>query len=102
MSDRTPGTLIEYILPEDNPEEDFIEFYSQFNLLLAPVAFGLSYYRNRDFKWAFIHAVLAAPYVAYVIVDAAAREEAEMLLEAGEDLRERAGEKLAEKKEQLW
>lgn len=72
-------TLLEYVLPEDVPEkdEDFIQFYSEFNLLLTPVAFGLSYARNKSLKWAAIHTLLAAPYVAYVLVDVFARKEAE-------------------------
>ena len=76
--------LLDYVLPEEKPEADadFIEFYSQFNLLLTPVAFGLSYYRNQDLKWALIHTLLAAPYVAYVLVDTLAQEEAEVLLKA--------------------
>jgi hypothetical protein len=74
--------FIEYILPAEAPQEDedFIEFYSQFNLMLTPVAFGLSYYRNRSLKWAAIHTLLAAPYVAYVMVNVLSREETKELI----------------------
>ncbi len=76
MAKRNPS-VIEYILPADKPktDEDFIEFYSEFNLMLTPVAFMLSYYRNQSLKWAVIHTLLAAPYVAYVLVDVLAKED---------------------------
>jgi len=76
MAKRNPN-IIEYILPADKPKADgdFIEFYTQFNLMLTPVAFGVSYYRNQSLKWAFIHTLLAAPYVAYVLVDVLAKED---------------------------
>jgi hypothetical protein len=76
--------LIEYILPAEPPQEDedFIEFYSQFNLMLTPLAFGLSYYRNRDLKWAAIHTLLAAPYVAYVMVNVLSGEETKELIKS--------------------
>lgn len=84
--------MIEYILPKEAPreDEDFIEFYSQFNLMLTPVALVLSYYRNRSWKWAAVHTLLAAPYVAYVLVDVLAREESRELLKAEADLKKKA------------
>lgn len=65
---RKNAGLIEYVLPKDVPQRDveFMEFYSDFNTSMMPVAFLLSYHRNRSFKWAIIHTLLGAPYVAYV------------------------------------
>lgn len=85
MAKKNHGTVIEYFLPEDVPkaDEDFIEFYSQFNLMMTPLAFFMSYHRNHSLKWAAIHTMLAAPYVAFVVVDTFARKEAESLLEVG-------------------
>lgn len=93
MKARNNPTLLEYVLPADVPEEDedFIEFYSEFNLLLAPVAFGLSYSRNKSLKWAAIHTLLAAPYVAYVLVDVFARKEAEEALRLKKELDKKIG-----------
>ena len=84
-SRKSHGTLIEHFLPEDHPkaDEDFLEFYSQFNLMLTPIAFFMSYHRNQSLKWAAIHTMLAAPYVAFVLVDTFARKEAETILEVG-------------------
>lgn len=65
------GSMIEKVLPKDIPEKDadFMEFYSQFNTSMMPIAFVLSYYRNKSYKWALIHTLFGAPYVAYVLTE---------------------------------
>jgi hypothetical protein len=68
------NTWLAQVLPEDNPEKEFIDFISEFNTALTPLAFAMSYYRNRSLKWAVIHTLLATPYVAYVMVDVLARK----------------------------
>lgn len=73
-------SLIEYVIPfHEDPEEDFVEFYAWFNLWMTPVAMVVSYSRNRNLKWAVIHGLLGAPYVAYAAADWASREEAKGL-----------------------
>jgi len=62
--------MIEAYLPEDNPEVDFLKFLAAFNLVLTPVAFAASYYRNGSVKWALVHTLFAAPYVVFVAYDA--------------------------------
>lgn len=75
------------LLPTDEPEGDFLDFYSKFNLVAAPVAIAVSYARNRNLKWALIHGFIGAPYLAYVAFDLARQgvgaqeEEAEFELE---------------------
>lgn len=64
-----PRNSLELFLPEDNPEVDFVEFYARFNTLAVPLAFFVSYSRNQDVKWAVIHAIFAAPYLAYILVE---------------------------------
>lgn len=78
--------LIEYVIPEGEPEGDFIAFYAKLGTMAAPLAFAISYARNGDAKWAAIHALLGVPYLAYVAVDAVSREEAEILIATAETL----------------
>ena len=63
--------MIEYVLPKDVPERDsdFLNFYGEFNTASMPIAFVLSYHRNKSWKLAIIHTLLGARYVAYVLVN---------------------------------
>lgn len=78
--------FIEHFLPEDNPEREFLFFMSRFNTMMGPLAFLLSYARNRDVKWAFVHGLLGAPYVAFTVVDTFFAGTAEELLTIHEEL----------------
>lgn len=59
--------LLTYVLPEDIPERDrhFVEFVGRYNMIAAPLAFALSYQRNGSIKWALIHGIIGAPYLAF-------------------------------------
>ena len=52
---------------EKDPEDGFIEVHAKFNLMMAAIGFTVSLARNRDIKWALVHGLLGAPYVADVV-----------------------------------
>jgi threonine/homoserine/homoserine lactone efflux protein len=74
--------MIEKLLPSDEPEGDFIEFYTRMGVWAFPLAVGLSFARNRDAKWAIIHGLMGVPYLAYLGVQAVSNKEARLLVEA--------------------
>lgn len=77
-------SMLERILPEDEPEGDFIRFYGKLGALALPVAALVSYSRNKDLKWAVIHGMLGVPYLAYVVVSTISQDEAEALYDVFE------------------
>lgn len=74
--------LWQKILPPDEPEGDFLDFYAKVNFVSIPLAFAVSYARNRDVRWACIHAFFGLPYLAYVGTDLLAEGEEEFVAKA--------------------
>lgn len=64
-----PVSLWEFVLPDGEPEEDFLEFYARMSTYAFPLAFVTSYARNRDVKWAIIHSFFGVPYLMYAAID---------------------------------
>jgi hypothetical protein len=54
-----------HVLPEGEPEGDFLDFYASVSTYAMPLAFAASYARHRDLKWAAIHAFFGVPYLLY-------------------------------------
>lgn len=86
MARSKENSFLPSILPADEPEGDFLEYYSKLNLVAAPAAALLSYARNRDAKWALIHGMIGLPYLTYVGLRAVSLLEGKALLEAEQEL----------------
>lgn len=65
-------SIVHQLVPGEEPEgQEFVDFYVNASMVLAPLAFVVSYARNRDVMWAAVHALLIGPpYLAWVAYDA--------------------------------
>lgn len=65
-------TMLEHTLdmvglpPHEEPEGDFIKYYTLANTIAVPLAFVISYYRHRHIGWAVTHSLLGVPYLGYL------------------------------------